>query len=137
MTLPSTKDKYEYLAKQIEREDGLINTRISWLLTFEGFLFAAFGIMSKEPSSIQSKILWLIPIAGFSMSFLAMLGINAAISALNNLKKQWEGNFCGYIQPFGNDNEHKSAVTYSRGIPILLMGIWLIIELYTIFTKNK
>lgn len=71
------------------------------------------------------------------MSFLALLGINAAISALNNLKKQWTGDLRDYIQPFGNENEHKSAVIYSRSIPILLMGIWLIIELYIIFAKNN
>ena len=36
---------YETIAKQIEREDGLINYRLSWMLQINGFLFAAIALL--------------------------------------------------------------------------------------------
>ena len=46
---------YETIAKQIEREDGLINYRLSWMLQINGFLFAAIALLGgseKEQNSV-------------------------------------------------------------------------------------
>lgn len=55
---PSAKDFYEYTVHQIEREQGLVDTRISWTLTFEGFLFAAIAIAISENTPEDVKAIF-------------------------------------------------------------------------------
>lgn len=46
---------YEDLSKQIEREDGLVNTRMTWMITLQGFLFAALALIGNK-TEIRDEI---------------------------------------------------------------------------------
>ena len=92
MTSDDIVKSYEYMSKQIEREDGLINTRITWMLTFEGFLFAARAIVAgkDDDPNIQFVLKYALPIVGSIIAFLAFLAIQAALTALKELKDRWD-----------------------------------------------
>lgn len=46
--------RYEYIAQQIAREDGLINYRLTWTLTLNGFLYAALGFLGAKEAPDES-----------------------------------------------------------------------------------
>ena len=66
MTSDDIVKSYEYMSKQIEREDGLINTRITWMLTFEGFLFAALAIVAGKDDDPNIQFVLNYCISGIS-----------------------------------------------------------------------
>lgn len=126
------KTSYEVLSHQIEREDGLINTRITWMLTFEGFLFAALALVANDNSdpTIQLILKYVLPIVGSAVAFLALLAISAAFSALEDLRKRWDQTkYPNYPRPFGNENEHASGATYCKGVPIVIIVFWAVVLL--------
>jgi len=106
--------RFELLRDYLKHEDGLINHRITWNLTTQGFLFAAFGLLcpkgtdpvsgfvakltsfmggaprvATEPvSAFAAK---LIPFTGCAISIAATAGILAAHLSIRNLVARWKG----------------------------------------------
>ena len=42
------KQRYEFIAHQINREDELVNKRLTWILTLNGFLLASLGFLGGK-----------------------------------------------------------------------------------------
>jgi hypothetical protein len=82
---------YEYLAYQVDREDGLINHRLSWTLQLNGFLFAAVALLggSQIDEHVKRLVLRVVPIAGVAVSTAGLSGVIAANFAIRDLKKGW------------------------------------------------
>ena len=58
------KQQYDAIAHQIDREDSLINYRLTWTLTLNGFLFAALGFLVVRTHLIlmlRSFFIWHCP----------------------------------------------------------------------------
>ena len=72
------------------REDSLVNNRLIWVLTIQGFLFAAVALSFEK--GIEQKIyLLIISIVGVAISVMgAFLSVLANIH-INKLKSQWGG----------------------------------------------
>lgn len=125
------KWRYEQLAHQIEREDGLINTRIQWMLTFQGFLFTAIAIGENANGSNANFIAglrYIIPIVGIIVGLLAFLAVQAALSALMELKALWNPFlYNGYPRPYGRQTQHSHGAAYSLGIPVVMICTWTVI----------
>jgi hypothetical protein len=93
--------KYENLAKQIEREDLLVDKRTSWLLVSEAFLFAAALqalVKALELSSAKENRHWAcgafafaaaLLVSGAVVAFLIKQDILAALHQLWRLKYQF------------------------------------------------
>ncbi len=47
---------YQYLAHQIEREDGLVNTRLNWMLTTQGLFFAALALLADMNRILVQRV---------------------------------------------------------------------------------
>jgi hypothetical protein len=133
-----TKWRYEQLAHQIEREDSLIDKRLGWMLTFQGFLIAAFALgMTETPSNagISDVFKYIFPTAGFTVGLLALLAVRAALSALHDLKRLWTAPPFpdNYPQPFGRQRFHQHGAMYSQGLPLAMMIAWVVIIMIMIY----
>lgn len=75
-----TPEKYWELR---HREEELISQRLSWLLTSQIVLFAAYGILLKEnlPSGNNQRLVDIIEGLGLTIASLIFIGIAAAITA--------------------------------------------------------
>jgi len=127
---PSPDEFYKYTLQNIEREEGLIDHRISWMLTSQGFLFTALALLAKtngiSPTIAALEIM--TPFVGLMVAILSFLGIHAAYLSIRNLltfqkrRDRWAsypgvttrfasflGRLCGY------------------GLPLLFIIIWLIL----------
>ncbi|MDX1590165.1 MAG: hypothetical protein R3296_14620 [Oleiphilaceae bacterium] len=122
----SNKERYEYMAYQIEREDGLVDTRIRWMLTFEGFLLAALALASDGGDPlIQEFLKYAIPVIGIIVALLSYAAIEAALSTLNRLKKMWDDEtYQGYPRPFGKMRASAFGALFARGLPLVICALW-------------
>jgi hypothetical protein len=76
--------------RQIEAEDRLIGVRVQWTLTFQGFLFASFGLSAQQSSSgLATKFLTAAPVLGVVTAALGFVGALAAQLAANRKRSQW------------------------------------------------
>ncbi|HTI70203.1 MAG TPA: hypothetical protein VMF06_09560 [Candidatus Limnocylindria bacterium] len=98
---------FKHCRRQIEHEDTLVNQRLTWFITFQGFLFTAYGFsMMAESSSLTGRIpvpeayerfienlLWMrhgMVGLGILSSFIALLGVMAAYRAVKDNEKTME-----------------------------------------------
>lgn len=80
---------------QIEHEDDLINQRITWLITTNAFLFAAFFLSQKKDSvdsflSLAKYFSVAIPIIGILFSVTYLTAIDAAMSQIKLINEWWK-----------------------------------------------
>jgi hypothetical protein len=74
---------YSMMRARLEHEDGLIVSRLAWLMASESFLFTAYAIVLNGPSTFQhGRLMQLIPIVAIASSALIFVGIVAAIRAM-------------------------------------------------------
>ncbi|HEX8126797.1 MAG TPA: hypothetical protein VF548_14575 [Allosphingosinicella sp.] len=120
--VPNNPEDYaERLTREISTEHGLVAARMTWNLTFQGFLFAAYALGSSRAGQEPQVALLLrtLPIAGAVTAGLTFIGIVAAWARINGLKRDWYSNqpeferfrprpfshpvggFFGRVPPFG------------------------------------
>jgi hypothetical protein len=98
---------YDYLRREIEREDGITHQRLTWILTFQGFLISAvtamlaLGWSSAEPPIPSMRWLSLGALAAVGLAFghLALKGVMASRRAIS----------CGEVR-MGNSQRILEAV---------------------------
>ncbi|HEX4959973.1 MAG TPA: hypothetical protein VF173_03975 [Thermoanaerobaculia bacterium] len=140
---------YKEISHQIEREDGLINNRLTQLLTSAGLLFAAFAYsISAESKGLNHAmllcILLTLPILGFVISYFALASVRAAEGALFDLKMAWERRVnkdfkiegeedCHdhryFPRPYGNESAWRDGHSFNKALPVLIGITWLAILL--------
>ena len=83
---------YEHLSREITREENLINNRLTWTLTFNGFLFAAIALIGDDQIHLQLRntLQVIIPIVGITVASLGIIGVIAAYMAICQHRNEWE-----------------------------------------------
>src|ERR1700683_1892908 len=92
LTPDESRQRYEYIADQINRENSLENFRITWTLASNGFLFAALAfIHSKSASDISGRdfFQFALPILGSIFSISGLLGVISAQRQMIDLMRNW------------------------------------------------
>jgi len=140
----------------VKHEDELINRRMSWNLTLQGFLFAAYGVTVQVLSKATEHmiiavlvLLYVIPALGAVVAFLGWRGVKAAQTAIEGLCKRWEwvaqrfdGELVALLPEMVGGGEPKATGLgqYSqRGIPMVVLGTRVIImavSAYLTFTSR-
>jgi len=89
---------YDLYRDYVKHEDELINRRLSWNLTLQGFLFATYGVsfqvLGNSAASDELKrhiklLACALPVIGGSVAILALLSILAAQASIDELKIRW------------------------------------------------
>jgi hypothetical protein len=79
------KAVYDRYGAQLDKEDGLVNSRVNWLLATQTILFAAIKI-GKENAS--PEILKAIRVVGFCSSIALLCAIFAACASFKRYRSQ-------------------------------------------------
>ena len=121
---------YEFLSHQIEREDGLVNNRLTWMVATQGLLFTAIALVARSnttiPNLIETLTKWL-PVTGMFLSFACFLGVLGATIAINDLMKEWDllsKTYKGGPRPFGGTIAASLGLVLRFSLPILLFAVW-------------
>lgn len=78
--------------EKVTHEDGLVNTRTSWLLVSQSILFAALVVWLEKFSSFSgfTEVAFVVIAAGAISCFATAVSVQAAFNAIDEAKKRWE-----------------------------------------------
>jgi hypothetical protein len=137
------KEQYEAVVRQIEREEGLIHNRLSWMLAFQGFLFAARALVasgsagtSAAAKSAATRDTFEVVLAclGIAIAALGLLGAIGAYWAMRNTCDfYWDRLSRGrsFMRPFGGRGAARLGKMPALGIPVATIGAWAWLLRYT------
>jgi hypothetical protein len=122
----------EVIRGMIRHENELLNSRMSWLLTLEGFLFAALGFAwEKDHTRCLALLLSLV---GMLVALSAGVMLHCSNRAVARLHDEWcerrkkEANYAGPgVVGFWAGNLFLRLFQPARVYPPLLAAAWLII----------
>jgi hypothetical protein len=123
-----------------KHEDELINRRLSWNLTLQGFLFAAYGLRSQvaaagSKESPRFKALsYVFPFVGAFVAYLVYKSIRAAQLAIDGVRCKWIDGVSHSLRELlpghtggGNLKAVKWGERPQKGIPLVIIAAWVAI----------
>ncbi|MGK7898645.1 MAG: hypothetical protein AB4372_34780 [Xenococcus sp. (in: cyanobacteria)] len=141
---------YNTIRDHIKHENILINNRLTWLLTLQGFLLAGLGLLIRDSKS-HSTLIFIFVVLGVSTNIITFMSIWAAQTAIEKLDKSWadhpelskirykQNNKIRYKQNnkdkvltllmkgAGIEKVHKRAKWATYGIPLSFLVAWILI----------
>jgi hypothetical protein len=140
-------EHFQLFRDYVKHEDELINRRLTWLLTVQGFLFAAYGIANQIYAGSNSKngsetlamrnfaerLGSVFASVGLVVGALAFLGVLAAQFSVWSLEKQWknipkpnaaEAASLPGLTGAGNIMAKVLGAIAHNFIPIMIIGAW-------------
>ncbi len=139
-------DYYRILRGQIEHEDNLVGSRISWFVTSQSFLFSAYAIIaggitpntSKAGLDAKHVLLVVIPLMAIATSVLILIAIYSGIAAMTAIRQRYSR-----LVPKPDDSPlppiHGNARTRALGmaapvlLPPLFMAVWIFLLVRRLF----
>lgn len=116
---PSIQDR-------IRHEETMIYNRITWMLTFQGFLFASLAIASDASTDehIRSVLLGTIPLLGVAVGVLTLLGVSAAYIHMHEIRATIQTKEDG--KDFGAKGLARWMGRSNSGLlPVIIVIAWL------------
>ena len=130
-------ERKEILLYALQREDALVNNRLIWVLTIQGFLFAAVAL-AKERGVQPENFIKIIGSMGIVISCMGTTLSVLANRQINGIKLSW-GNLASVTQdvsPFGSGPHKKKSLKNYFGLSFFLpvfTGIaWVLVLLDTL-----
>jgi hypothetical protein len=129
---------------RLEHEDGLIVSRLAWLMASESFLFTAYaivlnGITTPGMTTLEHhvRLIRLIPLVGIASSLLIFAGILAAIRAMVWVRGLYRARVTDEAA-LGLPAIHSpiSAVGPGLAAPVLLPAVFVSVWLYLLVTER-
>jgi hypothetical protein len=141
---PAFFDRYRIIRGQIEHEDNLIGSRISWFVTSQSFLFSAYAIIatSIQPNSVtgghdpKHTLLTIIPTVAISTSVLILLAIASGFQAMRNLRRGYENaeQASAPLPPIhGSGSTRLLGMAAPLLLPPLFMAVWVFLLVKRLF----
>ena len=132
--------EYKFILRHIEREESLINRRIAWMLTFQGFLFARIALLANNQvdPSLRANLEALSAIAGLLVGLLACIGVNAAYSSITGKLDRWGSQerqkaigdaLRDRLPPITSKHASGGGKFLSYGLPLVFVLVWGILLL--------
>jgi hypothetical protein len=79
---PPASAIYADLREKWKHEDDLINQRVTWLLTSQGFLLTAFGVIAKLRLEEQEGVLPITTLVGFTEKLWVLYSVGELLIAV-------------------------------------------------------
>ncbi len=122
------------LVREIAAENALVTNRMSWNLTFQGFLFAGFGVAlgDRALSSLTSVFLAVLPVAGLVTAISAYVGMRAAFAQIDVLKGIWHDRPQLGLwgpQPFSDPRGDYAGRIPAHSMVAVLVAGWVVLGL--------
>lgn len=132
---PTDKQFYDYIVGHLKREHGLANSRMTWMLTSQGFLFAAFGVINSKTASLEPDLLYAlnvaIPSVGIAVSVAALIGILGTNTAVSYYRKAWDSQpdkvWARFPLPSGDKIPHALGLFSTLIIPLIICLAWFLV----------
>ena len=137
----------------VEHEDTLVDHRLRWLFTFNGFLFAAMGLsLSAEGGLLTSEcrdpercgqmlqllagLRYAITAAGALSAVASLFGVMAAQSAVRAVRSDYvkackaRGLPAGPFAPIGRLRADMWGVNIATWLPVIVAAVWVALAMW-------
>jgi len=137
----------------VEHEDTLVDHRLRWLFTFNGFLFAAMGLsLSAEGGLLTSEcrepdrcgqmlqllagLRYAITVAGALSAVASLFGVMAAQSAVRAARSDYmracaaRGLPAGPFAPIGRLRADMWGVNIATWLPVIVAAVWVALAMW-------
>jgi hypothetical protein len=128
-------DTLSHTAHQVEREDLLINHRISWSLALQGFLFLSSATVLASQhieADEQDALIAAFGVIGSLVAIFTVLAVYAALSSIRRLKLDWQrisaefgDEYRWFSQPYGDEAQHRASLLIAYGLPGAIGFGWI------------
>ncbi len=136
---------YEKTRKFTNHEDGLVNQRLAWMLTFNGFLFTTYALsITAEANSYAidgahkvavitsiNQLREALTVAGFASAIVAAVGVLAALRAIRSVAFHynyllWRRQIRPYFpRIIGTKKTSRLGMACAVSTPFVVSGPWL------------
>jgi hypothetical protein len=139
-------DYYRIIRGQVEHEDNLIGSRISWYVTSQSFLFSAYAIIASgiQPNTVTTggdpkhTLLTIIPSIAIATSAMILVAIISGLKAMSDLRG-WYNRFAGKLTSTPLPPVHGERSNRIMGaatpvlLPLLFLGVWVFLLVKRLF----
>lgn len=148
---PLVDNRYilDQITREISVEHTLISHRMTWLVTSQAFLVAAFAVSGYRQNTLHFFFAWAVPLVGLCVAALAHLAIQAAVKVQEGLLKV-QREFLEQLltrtditepeksllhlfarttvlERCTGDSTHRSALYGPRFIPLIFCVFWAVV----------
>lgn len=123
---------YEFFINQEQLETTNINSRLSWGLTVQGFLFAALALIAREDHTrVVSALRVALPLVGIVTALATLCGTVAGLAALSQLEHDWLTNVPDSLfpRPFASGPAQLLGGIPGVAVPAVILLAWCLIAL--------
>lgn len=123
----TSKERYDILYAKLCQEHELVNSRMKWLLSFQGFLFATMAISRETlelilPVEFYSRVL---PLLGLCSTLFVLIGVVASRIARGAIRRDFvKAELSGYPLISPSRLGAVLGLFPSIGVPVLLILAW-------------
>ena len=82
---------YKVYREKVTHEDGLVNQRVFWMVTFESLLFTAFSLMAEngfdDPKVVTLTAIFAV--VGIFFAFITLFSVIAAFNSIDATAHRW------------------------------------------------
>jgi hypothetical protein len=130
----TTEERHQVVRAMIQHEDDLREQRLGWLLTLNGFLFAALGLTSDQPGLRVIPVI--VAVVGFVVASSGALSMKVSDVAIRRLaesvgpRETWDDPSLPPIRGLSTEQlkeegpRHLSFLYIWQVIPIALAVSW-------------
>ena len=129
--MPSTKEMFDIVLRLLDREDQLINSRMTWYLTIQGFLVAsaalAFSGKFESRPQLQTPAIISLSILGIAISAVVYVAVHRARNNKKKVGSFWrktDPETANFPDPRG-DISRWSILTPGQTVPIIFVIFWI------------
>ena len=138
---------YESIWRNMDRENTLINYRVSWALLLSAAMITAQAFLAGRliptgndkyqtvAAAVCCGVMFLLSLIGVGFSILTFNGVQAAVNQINELRINYESwvddqvgnvfeNVLALPRPYGAHAGHTTGNTTARVFPIMMLLLW-------------
>lgn len=129
-----TESEFRFLRDEIRHEDGLINQRLSWLVSSQSFLITAFAITLNGPTqmrltkyeAISQNLIAILPVTGIVICLVCSLAIFGALLQMRHIRLLAGNGHPENLPSVQGTNWSRSlALAGPILVPLIFLFIWV------------
>jgi hypothetical protein len=132
--MPDTKELFDMVLRLLEREDQLVNSRMTWYLTIQGFIVAsvALSFTGKFESHpyLQIPATILLSTLGIAISAVVFVSVGRARDNKNKIGKMWEKVYKPEAKLFPDPRGERTwlrNLTPGLAVPVIFVVFWIMV----------
>ncbi len=138
---------YRAYREKVAHEDGLVNQRVFWFVTFQALLFTSFSLLTQGdfgPSAFRLTTV-VFAAVGLGSALFTYVSVDAAFDAIENTQRRWKEQrtrhdpddlLPGIVGDGRDDGIHVRGKYTAWSLPLLVATAWSAVVVIVFFAPD-